>query len=407
MIRLLIVALFVLTKEKSMNILIDIFDDEPIKNIITCMNFKIDKVIYFGQNNVMTLARMRATEKSLKNICEITNVEFIEVSQNNLYKIVELMEREIEKEFRAGGKCFFDLTGGEDLVLVAMGILSTRHKIAMHRFELPKNELCLLNKWDGAPTISEMLESRKVELNLDDIIGLYGGVINYRLQKDVKNHLEDPQFREDVKSMWSVARSNQRDWNGLSSVLKVCGKYEDEFMNTNTPVSILAREIKKVPGIDSVSEFAGYLRKLAEKNILLDLKTGGDYISFSYKSALIRDCLMDAGCLLELHTYYERVESGRYCDCRVGVHIDWDGNINGYEIDVQNEIDVMLLEGLVPVFISCKNGKVNQMALYELDAVASRFGGTYVRKELSATQDITAGYLKRAEEMHIIVNMEK
>ena len=47
------------------------------------------------------------------------------------------------------------------------------------------------------------------------------------------------------------------------------------------------------------------------------------------------------------------------------------------------------------------------MALYELDAVANRFGGKYVRKELSATQEITPGYLKRAEEMGIIVDMQK
>ncbi len=390
-----------------MNVLIDIFDEEPIKNIITCMNFKIDKVVYFGQHSVMTLKKMRATQKSLKSICDITEVEFIEVSQNNLYKIVELMEREIEKEIKSGGKCFFDLTGGEDLVLVAMGILSTQHKIAMHRFDLPKNELVLLNKWDGAPTISDMLEGRKITLNLDDIIGLYGGVINYRLQKDVKNHLMDTEFREDVKNMWNVARNNQRDWNGLSSVLKECNRYEGEFMNVNTPVSVLEREIKKTPGIDSLGEFKHYLNMLAQKDILLQLQIEDDFIRFHYKNALIRDCLLDAGCLLELHTYYDRLESGRYNDCRVGVHIDWDGNLNGYDIDVQNEIDVMLLEGLTPVFISCKNGKVNQMALYELDAVASRFGGTYVRKELAATQDISEGYLKRAEEMHIIVNMEK
>jgi len=62
---------------------------------------------------------------------------------------------------------------------------------------------------------------------------------------------------------------------------------------------------------------------------------------------------------------------------------------------------------VVPVFISCKNGRVNQMALYELDAVANRFGGKYVRKELAATQEITPGYLKRAEEMGIVVCMEK
>ena len=123
------------------------------------------------------------------------------------------------------------------------------------------------------------------------------------------------------------------------------------------------------------------------------------------KNNMIRDCLLDAGCLLELHTYYERRNTGKYSDCRVGVHIDWDGIINSYEVDVENEIDVMLLEGKTPIFISCKNGKVNQMALYELDAVAGRFGGKYVKKELAATQQISQGYVKRAEEMSIKITM--
>ena len=69
--------------------------------------------------------------------------------------------------------------------------------------------------------------------------------------------------------------------------------------------------------------------------------------------------------------------------------------------DVKNEIDVMLLEGFCPVFISCKNGKVDQMALYELDTVAKRFGGKYAKKILMAGQEISEGYLLRAEEMDI------
>ena len=65
----------------------------------------------------------------------------------------------------------------------------------------------------------------------------------------------------------------------------------------------------------------------------------------------------------------------------------------------------MLLEVKTHIFISCKNCKLNQMALYELDAVAGRFGGKYVKKELAATQEINVGYIKRAEEMDITIQM--
>ena len=390
-----------------MNVNIEFFDSEPLENLITCLNFKMDKVIFFGHSDTMTDDRVKDTRRALKNICNITNVEFITVSQKSLYKVLELLEKEIRAEMKSGNKCFFDLSGGEDLVLVAMGMLATQYKVPLHKFALPENELYLLTKWDEVPRIDEVVERRDLQLTLDDIIGLHGGVINYRQQKDVKSNLQDKEFTEAVKVMWEIANDSQKKWNGLSSVFKECTKYEDDTQRVRVSVKALKQVLKRIPDIISVKEFGNYLNRLGNAGILEKVSVDEEMIKFSYKTPLIRDCLLDAGCLLELHTYYERMESGRYSDCRVGVHIDWDGEINGREIDVENEIDVMLLEGVVPVFISCKNGRVNQMALYELDAVANRFGGKYVRKELAATQEITPGYLKRAEEMNIIVHMEE
>lgn len=390
-----------------MNVNIEFFDSEPLENLITCLNFKMDKVIFFGHSDTMTDSKVQDTRRALKNICDITNVEFITVSQKSLYKVLELLEKEITAEMKGGNKCFFDLSGGEDLVLVAMGMLATQYKVPLHKFALPENELYLLTKWDQVPRIDEVVERRELKLTLDDIIGLHGGVINYRQQKDVKNNLNDKAFMESVKVMWEIANDSQKKWNGLSSVFKECTKYEDENDKVRVSVKAMKQALKKIPDIISIKELTNYLNRLGNQRILEKVEIDEEFIKFSYGSPMMRDCLLDAGCLLELHTYYERVESGRYSDCRVGVHIDWDGEIDGREIDVENEIDVMLLEGVVPVFISCKNGRVNQMALYELDAVANRFGGKYVRKELSATQEITPGYLKRAEEMGIIVDMQK
>jgi len=390
-----------------MNVNIEFFDSEPLENLITCLNFKMDKVIFFGHSDTMTDSRVQDTRRALKNICDITDVEFITVSQKSLYKVLELLEKEITAEMKSGNKCFFDLSGGEDLVLVAMGMLATQYKVPLHKFALPENELYLLTKWDQVPRIDEVVERRELQLTLDDIIGLHGGVINYRQQKDVKNNLDDKSFMESVKVMWEIANDSQKKWNGLSSVFKECTKYEDENDRVRVSVKAMKQALKKIPDIISVKELTNYLNRLGNQGILEKVEIDEEFIKFSYGSPMMRDCLLDAGCLLELHTYYERVESGRYSDCRVGVHIDWDGEIDGREIDVENEIDVMLLEGVVPVFISCKNGRVNQMALYELDAVANRFGGKYVRKELAATQEITPGYLKRAEEMGIIVDMQK
>ena len=74
-------------------------------------------------------------------------------------------------------------------------------------------------------------------------------------------------------------------------------------------------------------------------------------------------------------------------------------------IDVLNEIDVLALKGNVPVFISCKTGKMGPSntlhALYELQTVAERFGGKYAKKVLVTSRMPADVYIKRAEEMNI------
>ena len=65
----------------------------------------------------------------------------------------------------------------------------------------------------------------------------------------------------------------------------------------------------------------------------------------------------------------------------------------------------MSLKGLIPIFISCKSGKMTEKntlhALYELDTVANRFGGKYAKKVLVAPQGIVDVYKMRALAMGI------
>ena len=101
-----------------------------------------------------------------------------------------------------------------------------------------------------------------------------------------------------------------------------------------------------------------------------------------------------------------------YCDVMNGVYIDWDGEIHKEKDkenqDTKNEMDVILMQGLIPVFISCTNGNIEMEELYKLHTVAHRFGGSYVKKVLIATslQDSTKKgrqILQRAKDMGIRV----
>ena len=50
---------------------------------------------------------------------------------------------------------------------------------------------------------------------------------------------------------------------------------------------------------------------------------------------------------------------------------------------------------------------MDQMALYELETVANRFGGKYARKILATAQPLSQGHMRRAEEMGIEVRVMK
>ena len=116
----------------------------------------------------------------------------------------------------------------------------------------------------------------------------------------------------------------------------------------------------------------------------------------------------DGGAILELHTYI--MEKSGSDDCRVGVHLDWDGVIHKESgIDLLNEVDVLTLSGNTLTFISCKSGKMNYTqtlhALYELDTVANRFGGRYCKRVLVTAQPFSGVYMERAREMNIEVRV--
>ena len=384
-----------------MNINLEVFDSEVLENIITCLNFKMDKVIFFGQADTMTEELKARTEMALQKHGNVSRVAFEAVSMKDIDRVLETITAVVQREEQAGGKCYFDLTGGADMVLVAMGMYSATHNIPMHRYDSPDRELKILNT--DADHIDECVESRQVELTIDDLVKLQGGVVDYTMQKDFKDSLTEPAFRDDVEAMWGVANCDMRLWNSFSSVLKATKiSFEDTLLEWLSREK-LAKIAAKNPAIGDEEGFLSFLTRLQTAGCIEKVKLHDEWISFRYRNHQIRGCLLDAGSILELHTYFDRLESGLYSDCKIGTHLKWgvDAKDEGYI--VHNEIDVLCLRDYVLTFISCKAGDPDQMALYELDTVASRFGGKYARRELVTAGDVEYHHAQRAEEMAITV----
>ena len=380
---------------------IEFFDEESIDNLITCLNFKMDKTIFFGYKKTMTEARKNVTERFLKDRCGVKDVRFCSVNEYNLEQILDEIEKVLKDEQSLGNKCFFDLTGGEDLVLVAIGMLAQKHQIPLHKYDVEKDLLIGFHK-ENTMKINKMAPKQKILLTLDDVIGMQGGCINYKDQKPYKNNLDNETFKKDIVNMWAIAKKDAVKWNAFSGFLKSLKKSK----NASGKYMVLRTDWEQAVENNKVlykKEIEEYLDALQKVQIMEWMKSEKEDIEFSYKDKIMKDCITDAGCLLELATYYNRKDSGEYSDVRVGIHLDWDGKITYKGNDVENEIDVMTLKGNIPTFISCKNGEVDPKVLYEIDTIAEQLGGKYAKKELVIGADMVPVYWKRAQEMKIVV----
>jgi len=386
-----------------MVVIFEFLGTEPVENVITCMHYQVDKVVYFGYHEVIQSLK-DSTDKFLKKYCGVTNTVYHPMSKDDLQSVLKSMRKEIEYELGQKNSIYFDITGGESLILVAFGILSTEYKTPMHLFDVRKNKVLELEEGAGR-AITRDVPERKTNFTLDSLIELRGGRIDETKHKDTKN-LESEEMVKDVERMWSVAKRYINSWNPFSHMLR--SKFNSEESLTIRTTGRRIREIlEELKSYDLINKLDGLLDALQEAGVLFDVIHSNDRYQFRFKNSFVKSCIWDGGSVLEFHVYL--AERKKAEDCRVGVHIDWDGELN-YDNDVLNEIDVLTLQDNIPTFISCKSGKLEKtkalQALYELETVAKRFGGKYAKKVLVVTKPLGDAYQARADEMGIEVRVE-
>lgn len=378
---------------------VEFFDENPIENVITSLNYKVDKTLFFGYSN-MIKENQKCTEKFLKDICGVREVEFCIVDDFDLTGIIDTISNVIEEDIQSGHSVFFDLTGGESLPLVAFGILSRELSAPMHTYDIFSGQMHEYG-YEGSLLMSELAEYDPISLNLDSFISLYGGTINYRMHKDFKDTWSKDDIK-DVVDMWNLSRKYKTKWVYYSALLR---KFmPDDTLTVHTEAKKFLSELKKNPAIGSIGTFNQFLDSCESLGFLKDVCHENGVYSYRYKNASIKNYFWDGGSILEMYAFLKETHENDANDCRVGVHIDWDGIIHNMPgRDVLNEIDIMSMKDNLPTFISCKIGNVDQMALYELETVANRFGGKYAKKVLVVAKDVAPGHLLRAEEMGIEV----
>lgn len=368
---------------------VEFFDKDSIENIVSTLLCYPDKVVFVGDN----IKAMNRSIKKYQNIVESRgrNVEFIPISvtRNELEDIINKLNKIIEDY----GEVEIDLTGGEDLYLVAAGVVFSTHpdKVKLHRYNINNGVLYDCDA-DG-----NVINSNPDKLRVDENIAIYGGriVYDYERAKGTHRWSFDKEFVSDVDIMWNICCNDHKTWNNVMKCLEFDENSEKHLGETK--FMTYSATLNEVP--DAVKSLKKY--GLVDN---IELKNG--YLTFDCKNSQIKKCLSKSGQLLEIKTAIELLELNDLGDEVVddiltGALIYWD-NDDPNDSNVVNEVDVIVMNGLVPVFVSCKNGAIDVEELYKLNTVATRFGGKYAKKVLVATNDAES-IRRRADEMHIKV----
>lgn len=394
---------------------IEFFDKIASENICAALTWAPDRVIYIGDDK-------KAMDKHIKNYKKVfaargKDIDFISktASKSKLEHVVKVLSEIVETY----DDCVFDITGGEEIMLLAMGMVYTKYpdrNIQIHKFNLRNNQIYSCDK-DGI-TLFEGVPTPK--LSIEENIQIYGGEVAYGTIDEDNTYKWDmnPDFLKDIDRMWDVCRKDVRYWNMMIGILNAAEEVGGQG-NTKltTVVSRAALEDYLIRHKSKYKPAQGIISSLLKHRLLTAFSDDGTTVTVSYKNPQVKKCLTKAGQALEMKIFaavsgLRKGDEPMYSDALNGVVIDWDGEFHDESVedtyDTENEIDIILMHDIVPIFISCKNGVVDSDELYKLDTVAERFGGKYAKKYLVATSVSDLGeagkYLRqRAKDMGIML----
>lgn len=384
--------------------LIECFTNSHIDNIAACLRLRPDKMVLVGN-----IADMRAPAKRYQKLLKKRGIaaEIIlrDVQHMDLDDIFETLKKEI---FDAV-ECVIDLTGGDESVVMAIGAVlaqlpvGVRQNIGVQKFDHNANVVrdCIHN--------NQEIQTSAVKLTVAELIELHGG----RTHDDAYQPPTDCNPR-DLAGLWDIVSEAPANWNRAIMMLSEFESRSDSKTEVFLPLKYLRSSISnfevKEDGVRAL------LGKLHRQNIIDD-QSSNSTLEYTYNSQMLRYCTQKAGNVLEMKTLLEGravLKNGApyFHDCQMSVSIDWDDVIHD-PVDLipktRNEIDVVLMHGTTPLFISCKNGNIGEEELYKLHTVAERFGGSYAKKMLIATDldrkspTANRAFIQRAWDMDIFL----
>lgn len=368
---------------------IEFFDKVAIENICTCLTDTPGRVVLVGADGGLMERHAEYYRRVFRG--RGLDIEIIcrTVKKYDLADAICVLQ-DIADTYP---DCVFDVTGGDEILNLALGIVFEKRNrnLQIHKFNLRNGDVfdCDLDGktiYHDAPKIS-----------IHENIIAYGGDIKFGEGDNATNFWDmTPEFAEDIDKIWEISRDHHDVWNNLVTLLNTvesAGECDGVF--SAAPRHEVDRRLPTLKDYTHEKRIA--VKALIDAGLVLAFEYNEREIVVGYKSPQVKKCLLRAGLALEMKVFStlcrlkDKNGEPMYNDVMNGVVIDWDGVFHNEwveqdAVDTENEIDVMAMHGVVPIFISCKNGNFNVDELFKLSTVAERFGGKYAKKVLIAAK---------------------
>lgn len=358
-------------EECPLKTLVELYDKEPLENVLTACIFKPEMVVYICDERDSSMRKETAVDRLFKSRGLPCKARFYYINTASPRNIL----RAFEAVLRDYPGCVFDCSGGKDLVLLGAGEFCKSRGIPMLYIDVARQKFVDLG---GCESLAPQFAIP--QFSAEDVFALAGaklvGYGHFALD-DI-----DAEFERDVFQVWPIVCKNPAAWGETVGFFQASSSGAREGQ-----LQVDAPDVIRVNQQVTARANLPVLERLADAGVIHGLEARGGHVRFAYKSELMKKSLQNQGIWLELYGYLTAKNSGLFHDVRTSVVVDWD-NARGRDRSTRNEIDILLISGVTPVFISCKMGVPTPLALSEIKILSEKFGGERTKTVLLTGADI-------------------
>lgn len=367
--------------------LVELYDKEAVENVLGACIFEPEMVVYICDERDSSMRKETAVDRLFKSRGLRSRARFYYIDTSDPARI----HRTLEAVVRDYPGCVFDCTGGKDLVLLAAGVFCREKGLPAYYIDTQRAKFVDLG---GCEALKSRF--RLPQLTAEDIFSIAGARLVGSGHFAVEELGED--LENDARRIWPVVFRDPAAWGKLVGFFQAAG-------DSGQGLSVDAPHTLRVNRQTTAVYQPQLLHELEDMGVIHGLRITQKRVRFSYKSALMRRCLQNHGVWLELYGYLCARRSGAFGDVRTSVVVDWD-NARGADQATRNEIDILLVQGITPVFISCKMGAPTPLALSEIRLLSEKFGGESTRTVLLTAADVRErerALVQRARDLGVLL----